>query len=577
MSNQPDVKANQLKKMEPVRKMTGGQFIAKTLHGYGVTHVFFVESIIRHSLVEMEALGIKRISAHAEKAAVYMADGYARVSRRPGICMCQAVGGANLAAGLKDPYLGCSPIIALTGRKQALHRHRNAYQEIIQLPMFEPVTKFNASVDSPEQLPHLLRQAFREATTQTPQPVHLDLDGVQGEVTDTVEIDCAAVCEEDFIQHPAFRPLAETEHIQAAARILREAKCPVIVAGGGVVASSAGPAVLELAERLGIPVATSLNGKSAIPGNHPLSLGVVGSYSPWCANRVVSEADLVFFIGSHTGDQVTLDWRIPKPSVTTIQLDINPSELGKNYVNAVNLLGDARVTLERMLGYVPKNAGQNRAWTMHAQEIVGQWNAEIEPLCSSDAKPIRVERLCRELTNSLPPDAVLAVDTGWSGVWTGAMVYLNHPGQTYIRAAGSLGWSYPASLGAKCGAPDRPVFCFTGDGAFYYHLGEMETAVRCGINTVTVINNNSRFGQCTAGVNKAYGDRPGNREEIFCFGDINFARIAQEMGCLGIRVEEPAEIGGAIKQACEAQRPVVIDVVTDPACKAPAPWLPDVQ
>ena len=555
--------------------MLVSEFVAKMFKAYGVTHVFFVESIMRRSWVEMEALGIKRVSAHAEKAAVYMADGYARVSRRPGICMCQAVGAANLAAGLKDPYLGCSPIIALTGRKQPMSRYRNAYQEIVHLPMFEPVTKYNVSVDVPEQLPHLLRQAFREATTQTPQPVHLDLIGPQGEVTETAEIDFEVICEDSFKQYPAFRPEAEIERIQEAARILQVAKQPVIVAGGGAVASSAGPALVELAERLGIPVATSLNGKGIIPGNHPLSLGVVGSYSAWCANRVVSEADLVFFIGSQTGDQVTHDWRIPKLDTRTIQLDIDPAELGRSYVNAVSLLGDAKVNLERLLEFVPKGAEQNRDWTQHAQEIVGEWDAEIEPLCTSDAKPIRVERLCRELTNNLPPNAVLAVDTGWSGVWTGTMVYLNHLGQTYIRAAGSLGWSFPAALGAKCAAPERPVFCFTGDGAFYYHLGELETAVRCGINTVTVINNNSCFGQCSAGVNKAYGDRPGNREEIFRFGDINFARIAQEMGCIGIRVEEPAEIAGAIKQAQGAERPVVIDVVTDPTCQAPAPWLPD--
>ena len=554
--------------------MLVSEYIAKMFKAYGVTHVFFVESIIRRSLVEMEALGIKRISAHAEKAAVYMADGYARVSRRPGICMCQAVGGANLAAGLKDPYLGCSPIIALTGRKQPMHRHRNAYQEVLHGPMFEPVTKYNVAVDVPEQLPHLLRQAFREATTQTPQPVHLDLDGPQGEVTETAEIDFAVVCEEDFKKHPAFRPLAEKARMQEAADILLEAKRPVIVAGGGATASGAGPAMVELAERLGIPVATSLNGKGLIPGNHPLSVGVVGSYSAWCANLVVSEADLVFFIGSHTGDQVTHDWRIPMPQVRTMQLDINPAELGRSYVNAVNLMGDAKVTLKGLLQCIPPGSEKKQEWSGHAREIVERWNAEIEPLCASDAKPIRVERLCRELTENLPPDAVLAVDTGWSGVWTGAMVYLNHPGQTYIRAAGSLGWAFPAALGAKCGAPERPVFCFCGDGAFYYHLGELETAVRFGINTVTVINNNSRFGQCLAGVNRAYGDRQGNRQEIFCFGDTNFARIAQEMGCLGIRVEEPGEIAGAIQQALGAGRPVVIDVVTDPSCQAPQPWLP---
>ena len=554
--------------------MLSSKFIASMLKSYGVTHVFYVEAFLRRSLVEMEALGIKRISAHSEKAAAYMADGYARVCRRPGVCMCQSVGGANLAAGLKDPYLGCSPVIAITGRKPPMARYRNAYQEILHSPMFDPVTKYNVYVDIPEQLPYLLRQAFREANTQTPRPVHLDFDGIQGEVTETSEADFDMTCEKAFVSYPAFRPEAEKERIKKAAQLLKEAQRPVIVVGGGAVASSAGSEIVALAERLSLPVATSLNGKGIITGDHPLSLGVVGSYSVWCANRIVSEADLIFFIGSHTGDQVTFGWQVPPSGIRTIQLDINPSELGRNYTNTLSLLGDAKVTLARLLEFIDQNVEPKKDWSRHAQDIVEQWNAEIKPMSTSDAKPIRVERLCREITENLPPDAVLVADTGWSGIWTGAMVSLNHPSQTYIRAAGSLGWSFPAALGAKCGVPERPVVCFTGDGALYYHFGEMETAVRCGINTVTVVNNNSCFGQCSKGVNNVYGERQGNREELYRFGNINFARVAEEMGCMGMRVEEPGEIAGAIKEALGAKRPVVIDVVTDPACQAPQPWSP---
>ncbi|MBW1995407.1 MAG: thiamine pyrophosphate-binding protein, partial [Deltaproteobacteria bacterium] len=287
------------------RKMTGARFIAETLKGYGVTHVFFVPAILRQTLVEMETVGIHRVLTHTEKAAAYMADGYARASRKPGICMAQSVGAANLAAGLQDAYLGLSPVIAFTGRKAPVARYRHAYQEIIHRPLFEPVTKFNAEVDSIDQLPFLLRQAFREATSAAPGPVHLDTDGYQGDITEASELTSEIVVESNFARYPSNRPLAEPETVKEAVKLLGKAKRPVIVAGGGATASGAGEEIVKLAEMLSIPVATSLNGKGSILEDHPLSIGVVGTYSRWCANRVVSEADLVLFIGSHTGDQVT--------------------------------------------------------------------------------------------------------------------------------------------------------------------------------------------------------------------------------------------------------------------------------
>lgn len=556
--------------------MKGAEFLARTMKGYGVSHVFFVEAILRKSLVEMEALGIKRVSAHAEKAAAYMADGYARVSGRPGVCMAQSVGAANLAAGLKDPFLGCSPVIALSGRKPPLARYRNAYQEILHHAMFEPVTKYNAYLDDMAQAPFLLRQAFREAVSGCPGPVHLDVLGILGEVTDNAEAPAQVECDKLFASYPPLRPAPEAEAVRAAAKLLQEAQRPVLVAGGGATASGAGPEIISLAEALAMPVATSLNGKTCIANNHPLNLGVVGSYSAWCANQIVYEADLVLYVGSHTGDQVTNAWSVPALGTKVIQIDIEPVELGRNYPNAVSLCGDAK-TAVAMLNQALAGAAKKEAWAKKARERVAAWDAEIEPLCSSDAEPIKVERLCRELSEFLPEDAVLVADTGWSGIWTGTMVYLNHSGQSFLRAAGSLGWAFPAALGAKCGAPERPVVCFTGDGAFYYHMGEMETAVRCGINAVTVINNNSRFGQCHAGVNKAYGDREGNRGEVYCFGEINFARVAQEMGCLGIRVEHPDEIAVALSEALAAQRPAVVEVITDPDSHAPQPWTPPLK
>jgi len=554
------------------RKISGAKFIAETLEGYGVTHIFYVESILRRALVEMEALGMRRVLTHSEKAAAYMADGYARVSRRPGICMAQSVGAANLAAGLQDPYLGLSPVIAITSRKPPIAQYRNAYQEILHGPKFDPVTKYNVNVDTVEQLPYLLRQAFREATSGAPGPAHLNVIGRLGEELERAEGNLEVIIEEPFTHYPPFRPIADEENVREAARVLEEAKNPVIVAGGGATASSAGPEIVKLAEALSIPVATSLNGKGTIVEDHPLSVGVVGSYSRWCANRVVSEADLVLFVGSHTGDQVTNGWTIPKLGTMVIQIDIDPSELGRSYPNTVPLMGDAKATVRKLIESLPSKINKHE-WTQRAQRLVREWQDEFEPLFNSDAIPIRPERLCRELTNVLPSDAVLVADTGHAGIWT-TMVYLTHPEQRYIRAAGSLGWGFPASLGAKCAEPDRPVICFTGDGGFWYHLSDLETARRCNIKTVTIVNNNNALGQCKPGVNGAYGDRTGKREEMYLFQELNFAKIAQEMGCLGIRVESPDGIAEAINNALDSDIPAVVDVVTDVSCAAPRPWTP---
>ena len=559
--------------MEGNEKITGARFIAETLKGYGVTHVFYVDAILRKTMVDLEELGIGRVITHSEKAAAYMADGYARVSHKPGVCMAQSVGAANLAAGLQDAYLGLSPVVALTGKKPPLFQHRNAYQEIEHAPLFAPVTKYNVDVVTPAQLPFLLRQAFRVATSGAPAPVHLDLLGHSGRPLEAAEAALPVVIEEAFTQYPPFRPVPDDASVERAAVAITAAKRPVIVAGGGVRLSSAAAEVVALAEKLSIPVATSVNGKGTIVDSHPLSVGVVGTYSVRCANQVVSEADLVIYIGSHTGDQVTNNWMVPPVGTPVVQIDIDPAEVGRSYAGAIGIVGDAKAAVARLTNALEARPTDEQ-WLKRAQTLVSIWRDEIEPLRQSDAVPIRPERLCKELSEALPEDAVLVADTGYSSIWTATMVYLRHPGQTYLRAAGSLGWAFPAALGAKCAALERPVICFTGDGGFWYHLSELETARRHNINTVTIINNNGGFAQGIPDVHAMYGDRPGNPAELYAFEPVNFARIAQEMGCSGIRVEQPDEIAGAIRQALAADTPTVVEVMTGLDYRAPSPWAP---
>ena len=555
--------------------MTGSMFMSETFKGYGLTHLFVMPYVLNPVLRDSEKLGIRRIMCHSEKGAAYMADAYARISRRPSVCLAQSVGAANLAAGLQDAFLACSPVVAITGRLKQGKQNRNAYQEIDHRGPFAAVTKFDSHVTSVQDLAVSLRQAFRESTTGTPGPSHLDIDGLDG--TDVVNDHCAdgleVVIEEPFTRVPAFRPEPELSLIRQALDLLASARRPMIVAGGGVIASQAEEQLVGLAEKLSIPVATSLNAKTAIPWDHPLAAGVPGLYSRSCTNKAVCEADLVFFIGSHTGGQLTHDWRIPPSGTRVIQLDMNPAELGRSYPINLAMQGDARAALQKMIDHcepTPPRTG----WLSRVQELVQEWHQETTPLRTSEGIPMRPERLCTELTNTLPHDAVLVSDTGHSGIWTGTMIDFKSPKQSYLRCAGSLGWGIPAAIGAKCAVPDRPVICFTGDGGVYYHLTELDTALRCGVNTVTVINNNRSLNQEQVGVEATYGGREPGSDELWMLSDIEFDKVAESIGCFGLKVTKPSEFAGALEQALACGRPAVIDVKTNVEGIAPSAWLP---
>jgi acetolactate synthase-1/2/3 large subunit len=550
---------------------TGSEWLARAIASTGTTHVFFMDAVLRRTLIALEGLGVQRVLGHSEKAVAYMADGYARLAGRPAFCFAQSVGAANLAAALQDAYLAHSPVVALTGRKQPRMQHRNAYQEIAHAPLFAPVTKFNADVDAAADLPRLLRQAIRTAASGTPRPVHLDLNGLQGETIEAGTVDETAEIGEAACRMPPHRPVPPDDDVARAAAALQGATRVAIVAGEGALASGAGPEVLALAEALAAPIATALGARGLVPTRHVLSVGVPGFYSAPPTNQIVHRADLVLFVGCDTGDMVTNTWRTPALGTPVVQIDLDPEELGRNYPNTLGLMGDPKATLGKLVAAVGRPK-RDRSYAEWAAGLLAEWRSVMAPHMASNETPIRVERLCAEITAALPEDGVLVADTGYSGIWTGTCIDFNGAGQSYLRAAGSLGWSFPASLGAKLAAPNRKVLCFSGDGAFYYHLPELETARRRGIATVTVINNNSGFGQSWPDLLSMQGGTPGHPEQIVRFGPTDFAAVARSFGVQGIRVERPDELGPALRRALAMEEPVLVDVVTNIMPRAPEPW-----
>jgi acetolactate synthase I/II/III large subunit len=551
--------------------MNGAEWLAQSLKASGQTHFFFVDAVLRRTLLALERVGVQPVLAHTEKAAAYMADAYGRIAGRPGVVAAQSVGAANLAAGLQDAYLGRSPVIALTGHKPLGHQHRNAYQELAHAPLFAPVTKSAAQVANAEDFARQYRQAWAAAVSAPPRPVHLDLTGLMGEFVETSET-AAPPAALGHWQAPLHRPSAAPESLRAAATALLSSARVAIVAGDGAALSGCGAELLALAEVLQAPIATALGARGLIDTRHPLAIGVVGNYAAPPANRIVHAAEVVLFIGCDTGDQMTHTWRVPAPGTRVVQIDADPLEFERSYATEVALLGDPRATLAALLAEIgrPRRDG---AFLAEAQAQMAAWRAAIAPRLASNAVAIDPARLAAEITRALPADGILVADTGYSGIWTGTLVDLA-PGQTYLRAAGSLGWAFPAALGAKCAAPDRKVVCWSGDGALYYHLPELETARRRGIAVVLVVNNNSGFGQGWPNYLQQAGNRPVAAEQVLRFGPTDFAAIARQFGLTGIRVERPGALAGALAAALASNETVVVDVVTDIDCRAPEPWTP---
>ncbi len=416
----------------------------------------------------------------------------------------------------------------------------------------------------------MLRTAYRAATTGAPGPVHLQIQGNEGQLDQKVGV-LDGIVEPEFAELPPFRPQPDDQAVRAALRLLEQAARPVIVAGGGVRWSGAAAELVALAETLAIPVATSANGRVSIPGTHRLSAGVVGSYSRECANQVVNRADLVCFLGTQTGGMTTHFWAVPPIGTPAIQIDIEPAHLGRNYPLQARVLGDARATLSRMLKLAdPATTSLRTTWLAEVAALKTAWRAKYESVMTSDDLPIRPERLCADLTSMVPDDAIVLVDTGHAGMWMAQYFDLAQPGQDYLRSCGHLGWAFPAGIGAKCAAPDRPVITFTGDAGLYYHLAEIETAVRWNIASITIVNDNAGGNQSKRGFDRAYGGQSTpEAARMWTYVDVDLARVATEMGALGIRVDKPADLGPSLERALTANRPAVIDVRTDIAIAAP--------
>jgi acetolactate synthase-1/2/3 large subunit len=540
--------------------------IAEILAAYGVSHFFFVPVILPETIKRMSERGILPVMTHGEKAAAYMADGYARISRKVGVCGAQAIGSTNLAAGLRDAYMARAPIVALSGEPDARTSYRNLYQDLDDHGAFEAVTKWNAHVPGPSRFPDLLRQAFRSASSGVPRPVHLGLAGRTGNSGDS-PAEGIARAEPRYGRSPSDRPMAAKSSVVAALELLAGARRPVILAGNGVARSGAAHELVALAEQLLMPVVMTLNGLATIGFDHPLYGGVVGEYGADFANAILLRADVVLVAGSSLGSMTTRNWSLIPADAQIIQVDIDGAEIGRNFECAVPMVGDVGAVVGQLTAAAScQGPGE---WAAEVADIRAGWRAAVRESETSDAMPIRPERLFSMVSDEMTADGIMVGDTGHVGAWTARHIRLSDR-QSLVRAAGSLGWGLPASLGVKAACPDREVICVTGDAGFFYHISELETARRYGLKVIVVVNNNTSMNQEAV----FWDEGSAGQGKNWQFHDTDLAQIARGFGCHGARVDDPADFAAALDKARASELPAVIDVRTDIAVAAPRSFGP---
>ncbi|HSF95111.1 MAG TPA: thiamine pyrophosphate-binding protein [Thermohalobaculum sp.] len=553
---------------------TGAEAMVRMLAAHGVRHIFGLcgdTSLPFYDALARLDHGMTHILTRDERHAAYMADAYARVTGRVGICEGPSGGGATyILPGIVEANESSVPVLAITSDVATTSAGRFPLTELDQQALFAPLTKWNGTLRDAGTLPRMVRRAFREMTTGRPGAAHLCLP---------FDVQKAAVPEEEiwadaqFGTFPALRTdmQGEEDHATRFVASLLESRKPVIVCGGGVVLSGAEAALQQLAERLDLPVATTVSGQGAIAETHPNAVGVVGSNGGRPGTRaVVDGADCVVFIGCRAGSVTTERWRSPAPGTRILHIDSDPRVLSACYRTDVCLAGDARsalTLLNLILDGMPEPrsfAGAARAAAARAAKA-----AEFAPLAASDARPIKPERVIETLNRVLPDDAVVCADPGTPCPYFSAYYTIRKPGRHFItnRAHGALGYALAASVGAQIGRPNAKVVAAMGDGSFGMCVGEFETIVRLGLPITSVVFSNSVYGWIKAGQKSGFGGRYYSVD----FTRTDHAAVAAAYGVKSWRVEDPAELEGVLRKAIAHDGPTLVDIIAEPLQDAAAP------
>jgi acetolactate synthase-1/2/3 large subunit len=545
------------------------------LKGYEVEHIFGLpgETTLTWYKEWLNYPEVKHVLARDERSAAFMADGYARFSGKPGVCEAPSVGSTHVLPGVAEAYKSSLPMIVFTSDIPLHMEKRNMLTGLDQTSMFTGLTKERFTVTNPAEIPDVVRRAFRVATSGKPGPVHIRLP------SDILEMDSESYrlhVQRDFTRYPGHRPSAETHKIQQAFKLLRESNKPVIICGQGALYSGAWDEVKKLAELFGAPVGTTINGKGVMAESHPLSIGVVGARGGTdLSNKVVKEADLVFFIGSSTDSAGTDKWTIPPlgGDAKVIHLDISEAEVGNSYRTDVMLIGDAKETLERMLE-LSKSGSKGYLSLPRVKSLQSLKKAHddyVRSLMESDETPIHPVRFIKELQDALPVKRVLVMDVGTCAIYTSTFYKVPEAGRSmaYNFAMGSLGYALPTSIGASYARPEACTVALVGDGSFGLVAAELETVARTGHNINVVLVNNGSYGWIRAEWRLSYGEE--YVDFATNFREVDYLKIAEGFGLKAQRVTRPSQLSSTLSECFNDPEPTFTELVLQPEDKLVPP------
>lgn len=505
---------------------------------------------------EFNRCGIRHILVRHEQSASHMADGYGRVSRKPGVCFATSGPGAtNILTGIATAQADSAPMVAVTGQVPVPMIGRDAFQESDIIGMANPVVKYAFQPRSAKEIPSVVKRGFYIAESGRPGPVLID-------VPKDVQQESAEMEFRDDYKMRGYHPWTDPDiaGVSRAADMLLAAERPVILSGGGTIISSAFAELQALAEMLMIPVVTTFKGKGAFPENHPLSLGPIGMHGHAEANKIMIEADCVMAIGTRFSDRSVGTFEEFEKRLSIIHLDVDPSEIGKNQTARVAVIGDVRASLRVMLKTLAQKAAKrgDSTWLKHVREVKAYWkeNLKLHPGEMGAAK------ILRKLREVLPPEAIVTTEVGQHQMWASLFFDVIQPGTFFSSTGlGTMGWGFPAAIGAKVARPDVPVVDIAGDGSFNMTENSLATSILEDIPVIVFLVNNFSLGMVAQWQRTFYNRRMTGVDQGKC---PDYVRLAESYGAQGIRAQSLDELDAAIRAGLKSDVATVIDIPIDP-------------
>ena len=532
--------------------MKGAKAAVELLERHNVEVMFGIPGgVLLPFYDELVQSDIRHILVRHEQCAGHMADGFARVSKKPGVCVATSGPGAtNLVTGVATAFMDSSPLIAITGQVATGVLGNDAFQEADSFSLMMPVTKHNFRVTDPRDFADTIKKAFLIATTGRYGPVHVDIP---------VDIFNADITKEEMdkdIRIP--KPKKNLSGLLDAVKLLERAERPTIMVGGGVAWSQAGPEIVRLAEMLMAPIVTTLMAKGSVPENHPLVLGVCGMHGRQVANYALNNCDVLLAIGTRFSDRVTGKLSEFGSKTKVVHVDIDSSEIGKNVKGRVGLVGDAWTVVNALIAGLQMRKKPN-TWKNRIIEL----NKECSCDYNLKSDPIKPQKVVYELSKNLPDDAIVTTEVGQNQMWA-LHFYRCYGKRMFITSGGmgTMGFGFPAALGAKVARPGVVVADIAGDGSLQMVSHEFATAVENDIPVMVCLLNNGWLGMVKQWQKLFYGQR--YMASKFAGTTPNFVKLAEAYGAEAIRVERHSEVAEAIKRGVKSDLPILIDFVVDP-------------